>query len=645
MVITGERHRTIYPQKSINWTSSYEITNTYGKFSASFSGIGGNCNVFTLHNGKVLSPKNEMVGSYLNNETLSLSGNIGTKTLDLYKNNVPLYLGLERTTTGDLNTVILNDVSGQSVTLNNLTLIGGVPELIYNKYLTFNTGDTIPFTIYNTGLNNLTIFSGAVNNSNFTLIGIENLTVPASGSGTFFVQSLLSGITYTPQDIPILIDSSIGKKNLLLQISGILPQDNLYYISLGPEDGSVYDATYNTYNVSIGNPSGVGLSIGLNYISGITGDYYRITEATGFKSSGIVSGFISGTGYLNGNITGVISGFNTLNSQYEFGVGTGNAYSLYKISDDKLVTGFYSVLGTGIGNISGQSGVTGYFYLTGITGGLSETGYYKKSFIVTGSGYYVDSDNYPYYPLVTGTKQASGIVFVDEIKLNSFDYISINNRPIYYNSGTNYLPPNYFNSRTGLINIVNNYTGIFLCTGFSFGSSGVILNSLLIGNSGNFIGLAASGSGVSTSSPTLIDGKTYYLQMSPSGNFSGIASVSFASTGYYTGYSSGNITGYINKFTGVRRFTGIWDIQTGSNFNFISYRDNNLLSGINYYNSIQPSPTGSNSALIQVRSFYSNSLNTLQSEQTDVADIVISGVNFGPSGSGINFRLVGIKNL
>lgn len=293
-----------------------------------------------------------------------------------------------------------------------------------------------------------------------------------------------------------------------------------------------------------------------------------------------------------------------------------------------------------------ETGVTGYFNLTGITGGLSNSGYYNNTFLATGSGSYVNMDNYPYYPIVTGLVQSSGIINVDVTKLQNFDYVSINDKVISYNNDTlNYLAPDFFSSRTGLIDIVNTNSTVFSCTGYAIGSSGIVLVSTLSGASGNFINLISSGSGVNVSNATLANGKTYYLRMFPTSNFSGITSVSFASTGFYSGFGSGFITGNINKFTGVRTFTGTWDIETGINSNLVSYRDKNLLSGLNYYSSIQSNSIGTRSSVIQVRSFYENTLGTLDTEETDVADIVISGRNFGPSGSGITFRLVGVKNL
>lgn len=293
-----------------------------------------------------------------------------------------------------------------------------------------------------------------------------------------------------------------------------------------------------------------------------------------------------------------------------------------------------------------QTGLTGYFYITGITGGLSSNGYYNNSFIPIESGEYIDQSNYPYYPFVTGLIQSTGIINVDTSKLINFNYISINNKIVSYNSDTiNYLAPDFFNSRDGLVNIINTNSVVFGCTGYALNSSGIILISTLSGTSGNFIALSSSGSGISIPNPNLLGGETYYLRMYPSTNFSGFVNVSFASTGFYSGYGSGNITGNINQYTGIRNFTGVWDIQTGVNSNFVSFKDSNFLSGSNYYSNIISDSIGKRSAVLQSRVFYTNELNTLDIEEVDVADVVISGNNFGPSGSGVAFRLIAVKNL
>jgi hypothetical protein len=465
MVITGTRFRTIYPQDTVNWTASINAQNTSGAFSLSFSGSAGLSNALTLNNGKIYSPNSDLIGSYLNNEIINFSGNIGQRTLDLYKNNTPLYLGLPRPATGQLTSVVLRDITGQCADLSNLTILGKTPGTSYNPFLIFYAGETVPFSIYNSGSSPFTIFSGSTTNTNFTLSGINNLVVPANNSGTFFIVSSLTGTTAI-QDIPISIYSTIGQRDLYVQLSGTLITDDLFYLSFGPDNSPVYNGEYNLYNLSLRNPSGVNLSIALNYVSGITGNYYRAVQSTGFQSSGLVSGFISGVGTLSSQITGRISGFNNLNSQFEYGTGTGIG-SLYRISDNKLVSGAYSAFSTGIGNI-------------GLTADIQATGY-SNNFNYSGYISYLGGN-------VTGTNitgNVSGIIFNQVVTgtTNSGNFIGF----VPY---TGKITGNFTSGELDTINLTSaqrfvtgNFTNIISLVGYGF-ATGERISGKLLGDFG-----------------------------------------------------------------------------------------------------------------------------------------------------------------
>jgi hypothetical protein len=135
--------------------------------------------------------------------------------------------------------------------------------------------------------------------------------------------------------------------------------------------------------------SGSNIEVSLEYVSGVTGDYYKKVGYTRPVSGVSVSGFVSGAGFIVNNTTGLLSGFNNLRNIFEYGTGSGLAGS-YKLAEDKAVTGFYSTLGTGRGNVNfitdirgtGQAEniiYSGYItyqggVLTGVTGSLFGSG-------------------------------------------------------------------------------------------------------------------------------------------------------------------------------------------------------------------------------------------------------------------------------
>ena len=117
MVISGSRLRQLYPQSGISWQAVLNPLYTSGSLEFSFSGSNGLSNAFKLKNGKILSPDSSIVGSYISNQNLTLSGNISNYKLDLYTNNKPLFLGLNRQVTGLVSGIVLNNLNNSSIDL------------------------------------------------------------------------------------------------------------------------------------------------------------------------------------------------------------------------------------------------------------------------------------------------------------------------------------------------------------------------------------------------------------------------------------------------------------------------------------------------------------------------------------------------
>jgi hypothetical protein len=102
MIITGNKIRSIYPQNNFNWQKNCSPINADGYYDFYFSGQGANELVFKLKNNKIYSKNNYLLGGFNLNDNIVFSGNVSSTTLDLYKDSVPLYLGLSRNQTGNL---------------------------------------------------------------------------------------------------------------------------------------------------------------------------------------------------------------------------------------------------------------------------------------------------------------------------------------------------------------------------------------------------------------------------------------------------------------------------------------------------------------------------------------------------------------
>lgn len=377
MVISGTRYRSIYAQTEVNWQTSLAEPYTSGNFEFSFSGNGGNCPVFTLKNGKILAPDTSLIGSYTAGPNLNFSGNIGPNTLDLYQDSTPLYLGFSRQTTGQLNSVYLNNKNNSYINFNSLTIYGDLPSFNYDPFISFYSGDVIPFTIYNSGNSPLTIFSGISQNSNYTISGASGLSIPAHSDGIFYLVNSASGVTLSAQTIPITIYSNIGQQTLTTTVSGQFVSNGFYSLAVGPQLTSISDGAPLNCSLSFANSSGADISVRLTYISGLTGNYYRNISVTGSNSLAIVSGNITGSGSLVSPITGPIYLTNPITSGVESGIGTGLG-SKFIYAPDTNVSQSYRVLGSGLGTITmtADVGVTGYGDAINYSGNISYLGGY-----------------------------------------------------------------------------------------------------------------------------------------------------------------------------------------------------------------------------------------------------------------------------
>lgn len=425
--------------------------------------------------------------------------------------------------------------------------------------------------------------------------------------------------------------------------------------------------------------------IKFNKASGyVVGDYYTGTYGKQLKPSGWACHTFDGYYFYN-RFTNEIAFEKTACEYTKVVTGIRRTYEIIKpsvVNKELLVGGRFSkiidyISVTGSGNFVGQINnvvykeydVLGYYPLTGIVSGTTSGGRLNINQNRTGYAYTINSI-YPYYPSPTGAIRATGYIKILTGNINNFDYISINNNTIIYNTDNSlYTSPGYFNNINTLNTIINESTGVFLVSGLVTGNNTIVLYSLLLGSDGNNITLTTSNTGgIQINNNNLENGyyiypkiyKYFYttgtnntvtgIELTPI--FTGNILSSIVATGFYTSISgSGSITGNVPTYIGTRTFTGIWGLQTGQDNDYENFLGKNWLSGINrYFNRTKFQDVFN---LLQISVRYDNDL-SITDDIGDVAQLRIKDFNYNlvyPTGNLINntgeiiFRISGIKNL
>jgi len=394
MIINGTIQRKIYPQELINWDASFVPKNNDGYLNFIFSGDGGAEMLFSLSKGQILSPDNQLIGGYFSTENLHFSGNINSGKIDLYQDGSPLYLGKHRTTQGDIYNIILQSSENSRFDFQNLTMRGDIPQMQVptNPFLVLYPNEAVPFTITNSGAYDFVILSGSTSNYNFTVSGAQNLTVPANGYATFYLVSTSSGVTASYQTVPLQLYTDHGTQSFTPLISGAPVINKQYSLYLNIPNTYIKTSSPQTYNLNVVNTDGAQIGIGINYISGITGKYYLPTPSSGKVYNAAISGYVTGSGYLYGYNTGIISGYNNSISGYEYGTGSGIVSGFYTVADG-FISGNYRVTGRGLGST--------ILYGNTLGTGVIDTGRYS-GFISLKGGYVTG--------LITGDVSGSGVL-------------------------------------------------------------------------------------------------------------------------------------------------------------------------------------------------------------------------------------------
>lgn len=479
---------------------------------------------------------------------------------------------------------------------------------------------------------------------------------------------------------------SIGS-DYTIDVSGLIPIEvsGIWEYNILPEESGIYrffntpfarkieenekTVKFNKVSGQIISPSGTGFLSTSGYGVGTlyyeNSDYYFYDPSTqSVYFTEILTGLATGFGILSGDKT--IIKQSIINQELLLGGRLADSNSQYhEISSN----------GTFISNIDDveyvQYDVLGFYPITGRITGNTENGRLDINDTITITGSKV-GDIFAYYPVPTGFTFSQVEFNIDYNLLNNFNVLSLNdNTIIYHSDSSSYPPPTYFNSNESLISIINESSDIFLCTGEIDGSN-IKIYSTLRGESGN-IDITSNSTGIQIIN--FVSGLNIYPRLYKIKNVRSINCIDddpifadlpgnctyvfnsvirdpivtgdfgdsiFATGFYYSNVGSGNITGNVSTFTGVRTFFDIWDIATG-NFRktYLSFLENNFISGNSFYKNTL---FGTSARNVNLRAFYRNYLDTSPQEENDVADLIIKDLNNpGLSETGIVFRLNGLK--
>jgi hypothetical protein len=328
IINSGTVFRSISAQNELNFTSNLSFDNVYGSGVFGFSGTGGAQNLFTFLNGRILDYNNRHVWSYNKNESVLISGNIGSGYVNYFINQSPVCLYSPKLNNHYYNnyyiqssglTIDFNvDINGRKSPLYSVNL----PSIVLsNQNVTgyIKNIDTDPDISFK-------LFSGEVSSDkfNYSYSGNDkNLLYPLS-SGYFLLKPLSSVFISGDIDnsIMLTLNSNFGDitgvYNFKVKPAPIYFTDFVTGFTgiLGNTGLPSFSTNYN-YELRSIYPTNRNLTFVLRRISGLTG---------------IISGEIEYTGDLRTSLSGFIQGYDYITG---YSVGTG----LYYNFENQLTTG------------------------------------------------------------------------------------------------------------------------------------------------------------------------------------------------------------------------------------------------------------------------------------------------------------------
>jgi hypothetical protein len=529
---------------STAWNLS--INNLTGSGSFGLSGTNGKYS-FMVKSGELYDPYNKLLGSYKINEPFSLQNNIKSSKDTLYFNNSAKFFFKESDffTAKNYNYFFV-DPSGLTIDFD-FSIQGEATTLqasiLNTRYKNDNTNqiiNTITGRFVNTKPNlNVKIFDAQINGT--ALYSLSGFPLSFNNTGYFYILTDSGTNPINNNNIttlPIVANTNYGDVEFSLNVQNEYIAPIFHTFSISPVGNqNIQNNETIPFILQYGSSSGSSLNIQLNYISGTTGLFTGNLIGTGYLNK-TISGLITGSGFIEQVITDPItlSGYNPYYEDYQYTEITGIVGKQFVYATGDVVFN-YSVTGTGLG--------TGYVYLD-----IPSSG----QVTVNVSGY---------VPYVGG-----GPLFYTTGNFKSTGYsLDINNNSIQI---------------TGLSSVISNSVNVFY--------TGKISEVFL--NTGQYISKAFSGSHTGSLAGLAISGNKYYQLATGFGT--GQFKTGTVNADFFRFIEGGNY--YFTKIvTGISGFFALQDsaeVITGlsgllnckSNQSDFNYSGIGKITGINNFN-------------------------------------------------------------
>lgn len=347
-----------------DFTWNFYVDNSTGSVEFGISGQNSKYSYFLI-SGELYDPYQNLLGSYLPNESISLKNLvIGGKDTLYLEDEIEFYFKDNGFFTNHNYNYFY--VDPKNCVLNfDFYLNGEVTDLTIQaknkRFKNENTNERIDYitgTIYNTKPNlEVKIFDIQVlGNKMYDLTG-NNLPLVFNNEVDIYFAVNTGDPDYGNKSVILSLDTNFGtiQKNIYITGESIPLVIDEFYIS--PSGETFFNNNnFQDFNINHGKNDGSSLSFEINYLDGVTGDITGYISGTGYFQSKI-TGYVSGSGYVSKILEDkiIVSGYNDFNQRLEYDIFPENEIEIKKFV---YATGFveydFSLQSEGLG--------TGYIY-------------------------------------------------------------------------------------------------------------------------------------------------------------------------------------------------------------------------------------------------------------------------------------------
>ena len=327
---------------------NFIVDNTTGHYVFGLTGSNTNFK-FDLISGKIYDPNGLFVHSYLPNENVNLQLQITSDSYNIYKNNIPLVLGNNKSNQ-DYNQFFFNRQYNTDSATFDVYISGQNQPNIYfdqNAYLLSTGQNMVTGQIINNGDYDYRVFNSISNNSQN--LSYNNFTgiIPPGSTDYFIYSGDFTNFDFTAPTFPTFYtnyDYNTFNFYIVNTVNAnpfVLMQPITNY-SFNGNNQFIRTISYNNYSSGLlSNSFNADFYFQLDFISGFTGVPFVSGALTGnFYGQG--SGYIEidgFTGITSGGFVGQVTGYGEGSSTFQF---TGNVTGLNVGSQGEatIATGF-----------------------------------------------------------------------------------------------------------------------------------------------------------------------------------------------------------------------------------------------------------------------------------------------------------------